>query len=191
LVRVADEARWRGQAAVATALVVALFWTCTWLLDEPVRPGVTALAVVAVALPTLFVASLSSGRRIRESLRDAGPPPRASVHETLANSRDRRLRFAGIVLTGIIALLIFDRFTGGGGIMAGLVAGLLGSLGAVDWAESRQWAAAERERESRIYALIRPDALTPRLGAAPIFEAPRPGSDHDRTLEPSPFDLEI
>ena len=176
---------------MATALVVALFWLCTWLLDEPTRPGATGLAAAAVALPTLFVASLSSGRRIVERLRDAGPPPRASVHETLANSRDRRLRLAGIVLTGIIALLIFDRFTGGGGIMAGLVAGLLGSLGAVNWREAGQWAAAERERETRIYALIRPDALTPRLGTAPIFEAPRPGSEHDRTMEPSPFDLEI
>jgi hypothetical protein len=191
LVRVGAETRWRGQAAVATALVVALFWVCTWLLDEPIRPGATALAAGAVGLPTLLMASLSSGRRIRESLRDAPPPPRASVHETLANSRDRRLRLAGIVLTGIIALLIFDRFTGGGGIMAGLVAGLLGSLGTVDWLEARQWEAAERERETRIYVLIRPDALTPRLGAAPVFEAPRPGRDHDHTLEPSPFDLEI
>jgi hypothetical protein len=191
LVRVADETRWRGQAAVATALVVAVFWLCTWLLGQPVRPGATALAAIAVALPTLFVASLSSGRRIRERLRDAGRPPRASVHETIANSRDRRLKLAGIVLTGIIALLVFDRFTGGGGIMAGLVAGLLGSLGAADWMEASQWDAAERERETRIFALIRPDALTPRLGTAPIFEAPRPGSDHDRTMEPSPFDLEI
>lgn len=191
LVRVADETRWRGQAAVATALVVALFWVCTWLLDEPIRPGPTALAALAVAIPTLFVSSRSGARRVRERLRDAGPPPRASVHETVANSRDRRMKLAGIVLTGIIALLIFDRFTGGGGIMAGLVAGLLGSLGAADWLEARNWDAAERERETRIFALIRPDALTPRLGTAPIFEAPRPGSEHDRTMEPSPFDLEI
>ena len=75
--------------------------------------------------------------------------------------------------------------------MAGLVAGFLGSLGAADWMEAGQWDAAERDRETRIFALIRPDALTPRLGTAPIFEAPRPGSDRHRTMEPSPFDLEI
>ena len=33
-----------------------------------------------------------------------------------------------MVLTGIVALLLFDRFTDGGGVMAGLVAGLLAAL---------------------------------------------------------------
>ncbi len=169
--------------------MVAAFWASTWLLDEPVRPGASALAAAVVALPTLMVASLTITRRIRESLVRAVPPPRASVHETQAASRDRRMRLSGVVLTGIIALLLFDRFTGGGGLMAGLVAGLLGAIGAVDWFESRQWAAAERERQSRIFVMVRPDALSPRLGSADVYELPRPG--RDREFEPSPFDLEI
>lgn len=191
LVRVGEETRWRGQSAVATAIVVAAFWLITWLIGEPVREGATLLAAAAVALPTLAITMFSAPRRIREGLATATPPPRASVHETVASARERRLRLAGIVLTGIIALLIFDRFTGGGGIMAGLVAGLLGGLGAAEWAEAGRWEEAERERESRVYALIRPDALSPRLGAARLHEAPRPGSERDRAMEPSPFDLEI
>lgn len=191
LVRVADETRWRGQVAVATAAVVAVFWAATWLVGEPVRVGATAAAAAATALPTLLVASLSSGRRVRESLARAARPPRASVYETLAASRDRRMRLSGVVLTGILALLLFDRFSGGGGVMAGLVAGLLGAAGAADWWESRHWDAAERERETRLYALVRPDALSPRILVNEVYEQPRPGRDDERRLEPSPFDLEI
>ena len=45
LVRVAGEARWRGQSAVATAIVVGLYWGATWLVGEtieadPCGPGV-------------------------------------------------------------------------------------------------------------------------------------------------------
>lgn len=189
--RVADETRWRGQSCVATAAVVAVFWVSTWLLEEPVRPGAAALAAAVAAVPTLLVSSLLTGGRIRESLTRAVPPPRASIHETLAATRERRVRLLGVVLTGIVALLLFDRFTGGGGVMAGLVAGLLGALGAVDWRESYQWEQAERERETRIFVLVRPDALSPRLGSTDVYETQRPGSDHDRHTEPSPFDLEI
>lgn len=189
--RVADETRWRGQSSVATAAVVTAFWLCTWVLGEPVRPGAVVLAVAVAAVPTLSISVLLTGPRIRESLTRAVPPPRASVHETLAATRERRMRLSGIVLTGIVALLLFDRFTGGGGVMAGLVAGLLGALGAVDWRESQQWDRAERERETRIFVIVRPDALSPRLGSADVYETPRPGRDHDRRTEPSPFDLEI
>jgi hypothetical protein len=101
------------------------------------------------------------------------------------------MRLAAVVLTGIVVLLLFDRFTGGGGVMAGLLAGLLSAFGAVEWAQSRAWEAAERERDSRLYALIRPDALMPRLGELQVFERPRPGAARPGELEPSPFDLEI
>ena len=59
--RVADETRWRGQFCVATAVVVVLFWAFSWLVDEPVRPGITALAAAAVAVPTLLVTTLAGG----------------------------------------------------------------------------------------------------------------------------------
>ncbi len=189
LVRVTDETRWRGQSAVATALVVAAFWVSTWLVGEPVRPGPTALAAAVAALPALLIAAWRSPRRIRESLDRAVTPPRASVHETAASARDRRLRLAGVVLTAVIILLLFDRFTGGGGIAAGLVAGALGALGAVEWVEARRWEAAERERGTRVYALMRPDALTPGIGAGEVFERPRPGAEGPAT--PGPFDLEV
>ena len=191
LVRVADESRWRGQFCVATSAVVAVFWVATWLVGEPVRPGVTALAAAAVALPTLLVTTVGGSRRVRDGLQRALPPPRASVHETLANSRERRMKLSGVVLTGIVVLLLFERFTDGAGVIAGLLVGLLGAVGAVDWVESHRWEAAERERETRIFVLIRPDALTPRLGVVQVYETPRPGDRRDRALEPSPFDLGI
>jgi hypothetical protein len=191
LVRVADEARWRGQSAVATAIVVAAYWGATWLVGETVEPERTALAFAVVALPTLMIVSLGSGRRIREGLDRVAPPPRASVYETPASSRERRLRLAGIVLTGIIALLIVERFTDSGGVLAGLIAGLLLALGIADWREAGDWDSIERQRESRIFVLIRADALTPRLGATDLYEAPRPGRESDHAYEPSPFDLEI
>lgn len=191
LVRVADETRWRGQASVATAAVVTAFWASTWLLGEPVRPRETAVAAAVVALPTLLVGSMGVSRRVRDALVRAVPPPRASLHETLAASRERRMRLSGVVLTGIVALMLFDRFTGTGGVLAGLVAGLLGPLGAIDWFTSGRWQAAERERETRIFVLVRPDALTPRIAAAEVYETPRPGRERDHRLEPSPFDLEI
>jgi hypothetical protein len=191
LVRVADETRWRGQASVATAGVVATFWVATWLLGEPVRPRETALAAAAVALPTLLMGSVGVSRRVRDALVRAVPPPRASLHETLAASRDRRMRLSGVVLTGIVALMLFDRFAETGGVTAGLLAGLLGPLGALDWFTSGRWQAAEHERQTRIFVMVRPDALTPRLGATEVYETPRPGREHDHRSEPSPFDLGI
>ena len=189
--RIADEARWRGQAAVATSLVIVAFWVLSWLGDEPVRPGLTILAAGAVGVPTLLSCALTSGRRLREGLVHAVPPPRSTVYETAANTRDRRLRFAGVVLTGIVLLLLFDRFTDGSGMTAGLLIGLLGSLGAVDWVEAHHWEQAERERGTRIYVLVRPDALSPRILTSDVYETPRPGGTRDREQEPSPFDLGI
>jgi hypothetical protein len=171
--------------------VVAVFWVVTWLLGQPVREAATGLAAAAVAVPTYLVAARASARRVHAGVDRAVPPPRASVHETQANSRDRRMRLAGVVLTGIVALLIFDHFTDGGGVMAGLLAGLLGALGTADWQEARIWDEAERQRESRLYVLIRPDALTPRLGATDVFETPRPSRRREHAFEPSPFDLGI
>ncbi len=189
--RVADETRWRGQASVATAVVVVAYWASTWLLGETVRPGATALSAAVVAVPTLLVASLSTARRVRDALARAQSPPRSTLHETQAASRERRLRLSGVVLTGIVALLLFDRFTGGGGVMAGLLAGLLGALGVADWLESHRWEDAERERESRVFVIVKPDGLSPRLGASEVYEIPRTARDHDLRREPSPFDLEI
>lgn len=174
-----------------TALVVAAFWLSTWFLGEPVRESATALAAAAAALPALLIAARGSPRRIAESLARAVPPPAATVLETPAAARDRRMRLAGVVLTGVILLLLFDHFTGGGGIMAGLVAGSLGALGAVEWVEGRRWEVAERERGTRVFVMMRPDALTPAVGAGEVFERPRPGAEGGDPAGPGPFDLDV
>ena len=189
--RVADETHWRGQASVATAVVVVAYWAGTWLVGETVRPGAAVRAAAGAALPTLLGAWLAGARRVREALVGVLPPPRSTLHETAAASRDRRLRLSGVVLTGIVALLLFDRFTDGGGVMAGLVAGLLAALGVSDWLESHRWERAERERESRIFVIVKPDGLSPRLGASEVYEITRTARDHGVRREPSPFDLEI
>ena len=191
LVRVATELRFRGQAALGIAVATAGFWTFSWLLNEPLRPLETLLALLAIGLPTLLVSFLTGGRRVDEALRRTLPPPRASIHETHADARDRRTRLAGIVLTGVIVLLMFDILTEGGGIMAGLVVGLFGGLGLVDRIESERWERAEREREARLYLLIRPHALSTRFGTAQVYELRRPSRDRDQAFQPGPFDLGI
>ena len=191
LVRVATELRFRGQAALGIAVATAGFWSASWLLNEPLRPLETLLALLAIGLPTLLVSFLTGGRRVDEALRRTLPPPRASIHETHADARDRRTRLAGIVLTGVIVLLMFDILTEGGGIMAGLVVGLFGGLGLVDRIESERWERAEREREARLYLLIRPHALSTRFGTAQVYELRRPSRDRDLAFQPGPFDLGI
>lgn len=176
VVRVADETRWRGQNAIGTALVVAAFWVSQWLLGESVERLRTLVGALAVFLPTLLIAGLASRRRVADSLSRALPTPRSVVHETAAASRDRRMRLVSIILFGIIALLVFDRFTGGGGMMAGLVVGLMAATGIVDLLESRMWRAAERTRDSRLYVVVRPRALTPSVAPADVFEAPATGA---------------
>ncbi|MEQ8833733.1 MAG: hypothetical protein RIB67_04735 [Miltoncostaeaceae bacterium] len=176
VVRVADETRWRGQAALGTAIVLAIFWSLTWLLGEPVERVRTPVGFMAVAAPTLLVAGLASRRRVANTLAVALPTPRGVVHETVAHARDRRMRLATVVLFGIILLLVFDRFTGGGGMMAGLVAGLMLATGIVDLLESRLWRHEERTRAVRLFVLVRPRALTPALSPEDVFQAPDSGS---------------
>jgi hypothetical protein len=189
VVRVAEETRWRGQSAVATAIVVGLFWSLTWLLGEPLELSRTLAGFVAVVLPTALVAGFASRRRVGDRLARPLPTPRTAVHETGAASRDRRMRLATLVLFGIILLLLFDRFTGGGGMTAGLVAGLMLAIGVVDWRESGLWRAAERERDSRLFVLVRPRALTPALAPSDIFEAPNSGLGGPLEMPFDPADL--
>lgn len=186
--RIADEARWRSHAALATTIVVGLFWVAGWLVGEPVRPGPTLLAAAAVAIPTLLVAQLVAPARIVRSLERAVPPPSATVRETEAASRERRARLSGIVLTGIVALLLFDHFTDQGRIMAGLVAGLFGAFAVTDGIEARRWEAAERRRETRILVPVAPYGLTPSIGPERVYEVPRPGGGDP---DPRPFDLDV
>lgn len=189
VVRVADEARWRGQSAVATAIVVAVFWVSTWLLGEPVQVARTLVGATAVFVPTFAIVWFAARRRVRDSLLHTAPPPRSCVHETAAASRERRMRLVSVVLLGLIALMVFDRLSGGGGTMAGLVVGLLAAVGACDWRESRMWRDAERERDSRLFAVVRPRALTPRIPPGEIFESSATGAGGPIEMPADPLDL--
>ncbi len=182
LVRIAEEMRWRGQAGVAIGMAVAAYWLTQWLLEADTRPLETGLSLLVVSVLTAGVAGLSSAGRVREALGATRPPPRLAVYETHADGRERRVRFTGIVLLGAVVLLVFDRATGGGGVMAGLLAGLFGTAGAVDWLESRRWRAAERDRHARLYLLINPNAMVARFGRTQVYEAPR--RDADREPDP-------
>lgn len=190
LVRVAPEVRWRGQCALGMALAVAGFWTASWLLGQGMRPGQTALAAASIGVPTALASMLTGTRRVREALQRSQPPPRSTIHETLADARERRTRLAGIVLTGVIVLLFFDQATAGGGVMSGLVVGLFAALGASEVREAGLWEAAEDDRRARLFAVVRPHALSTRIGVVDVFEMPR--SDRRAILaEPTPFDLGI
>lgn len=189
LVRIAGEVRWRGWCALGMALAVAGFWTASWLLHEGVRPLRTGLAAASIGLPTALVSVLAARRRVREALLRTQAPPRSTIHETLADGRERRTRLSGIVLTGVIVLLLFDHATGGAGTMAGLVVGLFGALGASEVREAALWDAAEDAREARLYAIVRPHALTTPMAASDIYETPR--SDRRAMPELSRYDLGI
>jgi hypothetical protein len=191
LVRVATELRFRGQAGLGIAVATAGFWAFSWLLDEPMRELQSLLALLVTGVPTLLISYVTAGRRVDEALRRTLPPPRGSIYVTHADARDRRTRLAGIVLTGVIVLLMFDILTDGGGVMAGLVAGLFGALGLVDRIEAERWERAEQTREARLFLLIRPHALSTRFGTAQVYELRRPSHDRDLAYQPGPFDLGI
>lgn len=99
------------------------------------------------------------------------------------------MRLASVVLLGIVVLLLFDHFTGGGGTMAGLIAGLMGGLGICDLREARMWRAAERERDSRLFVLVRPRALTPHIVPVDIFEASATGASGPIEMPTDQLDL--
>ncbi|MDX6554505.1 MAG: hypothetical protein QOD86_700 [Miltoncostaeaceae bacterium] len=191
LVRVATELRFRGQAGLGIAVATAGFWAFSWLLDEPMHELQSLLALLVTGVPTLLISYVTAGRRVEEALRRTLPPPRGSIHETHADARDRRTRLAGIVLTGVIVLLMFDILTEGGGVMAGLVVGLFGALGLVDRIEAERWERAEQRRDARLFLLIRPHALSTRFGAAQVYELQRPSHDREVAYQPGPFDLGI
>lgn len=172
VVRVADETRWRGQSSVAACVVLVAFWALNWVLGVPVERVRTPVGFAAVFVATLPLVLFSSRRRVRETLAQARGLPRSVVHETAAASRERRMRLVSVVLFGVIVLLVFDHLTGGGGMMAGLIAGLLGGMGISDWRESALWRAAERERDVRLFAIVRPRALTPALAPQDVFQVP-------------------
>lgn len=184
LVRVAEEVGQRGAAGVGIGVAAAGWWTVAWLLGQDVSPLTTGLALLVVGLPTLVVAAIGSRRRLRDA-DPPQPPPRLAVYETAADGRDRRIRLGGIVVMGVIILMMFDRLTGEGGEMAGMVAGLFVAVGLVDLREARVWQRLERARPGALYVAVRPHALMAHMGPGEVYE--RPPRDREPVL--SPFDL--
>jgi peptidoglycan/LPS O-acetylase OafA/YrhL len=180
LVRVAEEVRLRGQAAISVALAVVAYWLLAWLLDESVDAAWTGIHLAVMAVLAGSLAAIVSVRRLREGLAASRRPPRPSVHETRADGRDRRTKLAGLVVLGVVLLLAFDRSTDGEGRMAGLIVGLLLAVGVVDWIEARRWQAAERARGSLLYVLVRANALVSPFGVTDVYEVVRTDDDHER-----------
>lgn len=185
LVRVIEEVRQRGVAAVGVGVAAAGWWMVAWLLGQDVSPLTTGLAVAVVGIPTLVLATLGSRRRLAAAAVPQ-PPPRLAVYETAADGRDRRIRLAGVVVMGVIILMMFDRLTGEGGEMAGMVAGLFGAVGLVDLREARAWHRLEMGRPGGLYVAVRPHALMAHMGPGDVYE--RPSGVEPRPV-PTPFDL--
>jgi len=173
LVRVRDEVRMRGIAALGIGAATVGWWMLAWLLGEGVDGLRFGLAVVGIGVPALIAAWLISRRRLRVA-REFQAPPRSAVYETIAAARERRTRLSGVVLFGVIILMIFDHFSHGAGEMAGLVAGLFIPFGVIDVRESRQWTALEREHhDTRLYVLVPAHAMMAPFSPEAVYERPR------------------
>ena len=173
LVRVRDEVRMRGIAAVGIGAATVGWWMLAWLLDEGVDGLRFVAAVAVIGVPSVIAAWLISRRRVRVG-GEFQPPPRHAVYETIADARERRTRLAGVVLFGVIILMIFDHFSHGAGEMAGLVAGLFIPFGIFDIRESHHWTALEREHhDTRLYVLMRAHAMMAPFSPDAVYERPR------------------
>jgi len=186
LVRVENEVRWRGQAALSIVAAVALYWIVAWYLDAPFRVPETLLVALTVALLSTAVAGMASARRIREALQETLPAPPAAMYETRADAGERRSRVFVMVLFAVSVMLIADRVVGGGGVIAGVVVGLFAVVGVVDVLEANRWRKAELGRMARLYLLLPPNALAGRYGRVEVYERPRPpraSDEGDPTVE--------
>ncbi len=173
LVRVRDEVRMRGVAALGIGAATAGWWMLSWLLGEGVLGLRFVLAVVGIGIPALVAAMAVSRRRLRAA-DHLHPPPPTAVYETIAAARERRTRLAGVVLFGVIILMIFDHFSHGGGEMAGMVAGLFVPFGAVDLREAKRWTRLEAEHhDTRLYVLVPAHAMMAPFTPDAIYERPR------------------
>ena len=123
-------------------------------------------------LLALVLGSITSRRRVAHAMLTLRPP-RLVVHETVADARERRARAATVMFLGVGILLLLDTLVSQIGATAALVAGAGIGMGIVDRLEARRWARAEDERDSRIFLMLRPNALIARMGVQDAYEMPR------------------
>jgi len=178
IVRADDEIRWRGQVLTSLGLASLSYWIILWLLEGPVDPVFAGIVFGAALLFAFVLGAVTSRRRFAHAMLTLRPP-RSMVHETVANSRDRRVRAAAMMFLGVGILLLLDTVVSDVGATAALVAGAGIGAGIIDRLEARRWAQAEDERESRIFLLLRPNALIARMGAQDAYELPRGRRDDE------------
>jgi hypothetical protein len=176
IVRAGAEVRWRGQVLVYVGTASACFWAIVWLVEGPVRPLEAGIVFAAALLMALALGGITSRRRLAHGMQSLRRP-RSVVHETLADSRERRVRASTTIFLGAAVLLVLDTALGQVGATAALLAGAGVGAGVVDLREARRWDRAEDERRSRIYLMLRPTALLVRLGVQDAYELPRPDRD--------------
>ena len=177
IARVAEEVRLRGVLALAVGAAATAWWTIQWLLDQPVKPGLTwALALLTVVLAAV-TGLINVPRRLRDGLRNPRFPSSRVVYETRADGRDRRIRLSGAVFLSVIVVLMFDQVADWGGVTAGVIIGAAAGLGVADLIEARRWASAERERDADLFVRVGPRALVAGFGRIEVFEVPAPPKD--------------
>jgi hypothetical protein len=178
IVRADDEIRWRGQVLTSLGLAALSYWIILWLLDGPVDPRFAGVVAGAALLLALGLGAITSRRRFAHAMLTLRPP-RSVVHETLADARERRVRAATIMFLGVGTLLLLDTLVSEVGATAALVAGAGIGMGIIDRLEARRWVQAEDERDSRIFVMIRPNALIAGMGANDAYQLPRSRSSGD------------
>lgn len=180
IVRADDEVRWRGQVLTSLGLAALSYWIIVWLFDGPVEPLPAGVIFLASLVFAFVLGAITSRRRFAHGMLTLRPP-RSVVHETIADGRERRMRAATIMFLGVGTLLVLDTLISEIGGTAALVAGVGLGLGMVDRLEARRWAMAEDERDSRIFLMIRPNALIAGMGVQDAYALPRgrSGDDHD------------
>ncbi|MEI7520748.1 MAG: hypothetical protein WCK40_05310 [Thermoleophilia bacterium] len=187
IVRASAEIGWRGQAMMSLGLASACYWTVVWLVDGPVQPLEAGIVFAASLLMSLVLGGITSRRRVTHALANV-KSPRAMVHETPADARERHTRAASVLLLGAVVLLVLDTLISQVGATAALLAGAGVGIGIVDRAEARRWTQAEGSRSARLFLMIRPTALLVRFGATDVFELPGTGTPKDDDGPPL-FDL--
>ncbi len=148
------------------------YWIILWLVEGPVDPVFAGIVFAAALLFALVLGGITSRRRFAHAMLTLRPP-RSVVHETLADARERRVRAATIMFLGVGILLLLDTVVSDVGATAALVAGAGIGAGIIDRLEARRWERAEDERESRIFLMLRPNALIARMGMQDAYELPR------------------
>lgn len=179
IVRADAEVRWRGQLLAYMGVASLCFWTILWLLEGPVRPLEAGIVFAVALVMALVLGGVTSRRRYAHAMQSLRRP-RAVVHETLADARERRVRASTTIFLGAIILLVLDTAISQVGATAALLAGAGIGMGVIDLLEARRWERAERERRSRIYLMLRPNALLARFGVQDAYELPRPDPADDR-----------